>query len=137
MIGRHVLLGPEFRQLRYRSAWAIYAAIVVMGSVPGVRADIGDYASGFVLHSFAYAILTFLLFTGGTGHARQRAIKAVLTVMTMGAIDELVQSFFPYRGAAVTDWLVDSGASIVTSAVLWAFLPDRHFSCSRRTEEMA
>jgi VanZ family protein len=137
VIGRGILLGAEFRKFRYRCAWAMYATIVLMGSVPGVRADIGDYAPGFVLHSIAYTILTFLLFSGGTGHARQRAVKAVLTVMAMGAVDEFVQSFLPYRRADVTDWLVDSGASIVTSALLWAFLPDRHSSCSRRTEDMA
>jgi VanZ family protein len=133
VIGRGILLGPEFRKLRYRCAWAMYAAIVVMGSVPGVRADIGDYAPGFVLHSLAYAILTFLLFTGGTGHARQRAIKAVLTVMAMGALDEFVQSFFPFRTAAVTDWLVDSGAAMLTSALLWTFLPSDHLRHSHRT----
>jgi len=116
-------LAPRFRTLRYRCAWALYAAIVVVGAIPGACADLGDYASGFVLHSLAYAGLTFLLFTGSTGNARQRAIKAVLTAMAMGAFDEFVQSFFPYRTADVLDWLVDSGASVATSILLATFLP--------------
>lgn len=116
-------LAPRFRNLRYRGAWALYAAIVVIGAIPGARADLGDYASGFVLHSLAYASLTFLLFTGGTGNARQRAIKAVLTAMAMGAFDEFVQSFFPYRTADVQDWLVDSGAALATALLLATLLP--------------
>lgn len=116
-------LAPRFRKSRYRGAWALYAAVVVVGAIPGARAELGDYASGFVLHSLAYASLTFLLFTGGTGNARQRVIKAVLTTMAMGAFDEFVQSFLPYRTADVLDWLVDSGASVATAILLATFLP--------------
>lgn len=119
-----LVLDPTLRPLRYYSAWLMYAAIVIMGSIPGARAGIGHYASGLVLHSLAYAILTFLIFTGGTGNARRRALKAVLTVALMGACDELVQLFFTYRGAAVSDWLVDCNAALITAALLWALLPN-------------
>ncbi len=102
----------------------LYAAIVIMGSVPGARADIGTVASGLVLHSLAYATLAFLLFTGTTGTPRARAVKAVLGVMLMGAGDELVQSFLPYRHGALSDWLVDVNAAVITSVLLWAFLPE-------------
>jgi hypothetical protein len=118
-----LVLDPKLRRLRYGCALLIYAAILVMGSIPGARAGIGQVATGVVLHSLAYAVLSFLVFTGGTGSARSRALKAVLTVALMGAGDELLQSFFPYRGAAVSDWLVDCSAAIVTSALLWALLP--------------
>jgi VanZ family protein len=40
----------------------------------------------------------------------------------MGALDEYVQSFFPYRHAAIGDWYVDVSAGIFMSALLWAFL---------------
>jgi VanZ family protein len=118
-----LVLDPRLRKLRYTSALLIYAAILVMGSIPGARAEIGHYATGVVLHSLAYAVLTFLIFTGSDGSARNRAIKSVLTIALMGAGDELLQSLFPYRGAAVADWLVDCSAAIVTSALLWALLP--------------
>jgi VanZ family protein len=118
-----LVLDPKLRKLRYGCALLIYAAILVMGSIPGARAEIGQYATGLVLHSLAYAVLTFLVFTGSTGSARRRALKSVLTVALMGAGDELLQSFFPYRGAAVSDWLVDCNAAILTSALLWALLP--------------
>lgn len=102
----------------------MYAAILIMGSIPGARAEIGHYATGVVLHSVAYGILAFLTFTGSTGSAARRALKAVLAVALMGAADELVQSMFPYRGAAVGDWLVDCSAAAVTAAALWAWLPE-------------
>lgn len=118
-----LVLDPKLRKLRYGCAWLIYAAILLMGSIPGARAEIGEYATGVVLHSLAYAVLTFLVFTGSTGSGRQRALKSVLTVTLMGAGDELVQSLIPYRGAALSDWLVDCNAALLTAALLWALLP--------------
>lgn len=118
-----LLLDPSWRKARWRTALTLYAAILIMGSVPGARAEIGNVASGLVLHSLAYAILTLLLFTGSLGTPRARAVKAVLCIMAMGAIDELIQSQLPYRHGAVSDWLVDVNAAVITSALLWAFLP--------------
>jgi VanZ family protein len=118
-----LLLDPRLRAARRALAIVLYLAIVIIGSIPGARADIGHYASGVVLHSLAYAGLALLWFTGSAGSARERAIKAVLAIAVMGALDELVQSFFPYRGADVRDWMVDCAAALVTSAVLAAVLP--------------
>lgn len=118
-----LVLDPKLRALRCAVAIALYLTIVVVGSIPGARADIGHYAPGVVLHSLAYATLAFLWFTGSSGSAPARAAKAVLAVAVMGAGDEFVQSFFPYRGADVHDWLVDCAAAIATSALLWALLP--------------
>jgi VanZ family protein len=118
-----LLPNTKQRKQRFGAAILIYVAILVIGSIPGARAEIGHFATGPVLHSLAYAFLTFLVFTGSNGNAGTRALKAVLTVALMGAGDEIVQSFVPYRGAAVSDWLVDCAASLVTSAVLWALLP--------------
>jgi VanZ family protein len=118
-----LVLDPKLRKLRYGSALLIYVAILVMGSIPGARAEIGHYATGLVLHSLAYAALTLLVFTGSEGSARSRALRSVLTIALMGAGDELLQSLFPYRGAAVGDWLVDCSAAVITSALLWALLP--------------
>ena len=118
-----LVLDPKLRKLRLGCALLIYAAILVMGSIPGARAEIGQFASGVLLHTLAYSILTFLVYTGSAGSDRARAIKAVLTIALMGAGDELLQSFFPYRGAAVADWLVDCNAAIISAALLWAWLP--------------
>jgi VanZ family protein len=118
-----LVVDPKLRTLRRACAILMYLTILVAGSVPGARAEIGVYASGAVLHSTAYAVLAFLWFTGSAGSAGARAAKAVLAVALMGAGDEFVQSFFPYRGAAVGDWMVDCAAAIITCALLCVLIP--------------
>ena len=118
-----LVLDPKLRKARLGLAIVLYLAILVIGSIPGERRAIGQYASGLILHSIAYAGLATLWFTGSTGDGPQRALKAVFTIALMGAGDEFVQSFFPYRGAAVADWLVDCVAAVVAATVLWAVLP--------------
>jgi VanZ family protein len=118
-----IIFGHAYEKLRYRSAIVLYLLILIIGSLPGARADVGTYASGVVLHSTAYSFLTYLVFSGSPGKRLQRALKAVLTIMVMGALDECVQSFFPYRHASVTDWLVDCSAAIVCSAALALLWP--------------
>lgn len=118
-----LVFDPKLRTLRLGCAILMYLTILVAGSVPGARAEIGHVASGAVLHSIAYAVLAFLWFTGSTGSAPARAAKAVLAVAVMGAGDEFVQSFFPYRGPAVGDWIVDCSAALVTSVLLWVLMP--------------
>lgn len=120
-----LMLDPKLNRFRLGTAIVLYLAILIIGSIPGARHDIGDYASGVVLHSIAYAGLATLWFTGSRGDGAQRALKAVFTVALMGAVDESVQSFFPYRGAAVSDWLVDCVAAIVAATILWAILPKK------------
>lgn len=122
---QQVVLTPAHANLRYRTAIVLYLLILILGSIPGARADVGQVASGLLLHSCAYAGLAFLLFTGGQGGPGLRAVKAVATVMAMGALDELVQSFLPYRHGAVADWLVDTISAIVTATGMWA-LWSRH-----------
>ena len=114
-----IFLTTRHARLRYWSAIVLYLMILVLGSIPNARADIGEVASGVVLHSCAYGGLAFLLFTGGSGSAAWRGVKAVLTVALMGALDETVQSFFPYRHAAVSDWLVDCTAALLASLLMW------------------
>ena len=118
-----LFLDPRYTNLRYRWAILLYLAVVFMGSIPGARASIGNYASGLVLHSLAYAVLTVLLFTGSNGSATQRAVKSILTVAVLGALDEFIQSFFPYRRASVIDWAVDCNAAIIVSLLLRAAWP--------------
>lgn len=113
------VLTPAHANLRYRTALTLYALILILGSIPGARQDIGQVASGLILHSCAYAGITFLLFTGGSGTLAARAVKAVLTVAAMGAGDELVQSLLPYRHGAVGDWIVDVTSAVVTTAIMW------------------
>lgn len=118
-----LILDDRFRKIRYFSALALFTLIVIIGSVPGARQEIATVASGLVLHSIAYSILTILLFTGGTGGRSARAFKALLTALLMGAIDESVQSMLSYRRGSAQDWMVDAVSALVTVTLLWTFLP--------------
>ena len=117
-----LLLHPRLRAACLGCAALMYLMIVVAGNVPGARADIGQYASGIVLHGGAYAVLACLCFLGSSGSMAARAVKAVLAVAVMGAGDEFIQSFFPYRGADVHDWAVDCIAAVLAVLVLCAVL---------------
>lgn len=120
---RLLLIDPSLSRMRIRLAGIAYPAILVLGSIPGARADIGHVASGPVLHSVAYSGLALLIFCGISGTAARRALVSVLAIAAMGALDEFVQSFFPYRGAAVGDWLVDCAAAIVAATILYLLWP--------------
>jgi len=118
-----MLRSPKFQSLCNTGAITLFLLIVFIGSLPGARQDIGQYASGIVLHSVAYAVLAVLTFFRGNGSESKRALWTVLTIAAMGAIDESVQSFFPYRTAAVADWMVDVTAGAVISVTLWWVWP--------------
>lgn len=119
-----LVLDERLRRRRFYCAFLMFAAILVMGSIPGARAEIGQFGSGIVLHSVAYGSLTFLLYTGTPGSRGRRAARAVLTVAVMGALDELVQSLLPYRNGSPADWLIDCAASLVAAGLLWRFMPE-------------
>lgn len=114
-----LFLTDTYGRLRYWTAITLYLLILILGSLPGARQEIGQVASGLILHSVAYAGLTLLLFTGSAGVPRQRAVKAVLTIAAMGALDEYVQSHFPYRHGSAADWAVDCSAAILMASVLY------------------
>ncbi len=121
-----LIVAPRLRKQRFYCAIGLFIAILLFGSIPGARAEIGRVGSGVVLHLAAYAVLTLLLFTGVEGSRKERALKAMFGAMLMGAIDELVQSMLPYRVGAVLDWVIDATAATVTAWLLWAFLPESH-----------
>lgn len=115
-----LFLSDARAHLRFRGAITLFILNCIIGSIPGARAEAGQYASGLVLHGTGYSVLAFLLFTGCRGVPAQRALKAVCGVAIMGAIDELVQSCFPYRHGSVDDWLVDMTAALIVATVMWA-----------------
>lgn len=106
-------------RLRLRAvALALFAGVVIAGSIPGARASVGVWVTGLVLHGCTYGFLTALWYLGSAGGAAARAAKAVLAIALMGAFDELVQSFLPYRSGDIRDWLIDITAALLASGVL-------------------
>lgn len=104
--------------LRRRIAYLGYALVIIFGTIPGARAEVGEVASGFFLHFVSYACMAILLFTGYHGTAGGRALRAVAIVAVMGALDEFIQSFLPYRNGTIRDWYVDVFAAITASLIL-------------------
>ncbi|SNT09041.1 hypothetical protein SAMN06265795_11398 [Noviherbaspirillum humi] len=118
-----LLWEDRYATLRVLASHLLFVLILIAGNLPGARKEVGEVASGFVLHLSAYSVISYLLFTGTRGAVSRRAAVTVLTVVAMGALDEFVQSYFPYRGASVWDWLVDVAASLVTCTALWTYWP--------------
>jgi VanZ family protein len=116
-------LDPRYQTYRLRTAFVFYLLIIALGSIPHARAAIGQLASGIILHSLAYSMITFLLFSGIKGNLFKKSVQTLLIVALMGALDECVQSFFPYRTASMGDWLVDCSASIITTFLLFMLWP--------------
>lgn len=113
----------QYERLRFRTALCLYALVIIIGDIPGARADVGQYASGVVLHSFGYGVLALMLFSGIAGSMGRRALLSVLMVALMGALDEFIQSFLPYRRGAVSDWLVDITAAAAVALPLMVLWP--------------
>lgn len=118
-----LLLDSRLRPARIRLALLLYAGVIVAGSVPGARAEVGEFAPGVVLHGLTYAFLTLLWFLGSAGSGPVRAAKAVLAIALMGAGDELVQSFLPYRTGDIADWTIDVTAALLASTALALIVP--------------
>jgi len=112
------LFDSRYRKARLWVAFILYSAIIGIGSIPGARTEMGHFAPGLILHGSAYAVITLLLFAGMDGSRLKKSIAALLTVALMGALDEYVQSFLPYRTAAIGDWLIDCSASLIILLLL-------------------
>jgi len=128
----HLFVAPRHRAGRMRLAFIIYLAVLVFGSVPGAREEVGHLASGIVLHFSAYSCVAALLFSGMATRPAARAFRTCIIIAAMGALDEFVQSFFPYRTADILDWYVDVAAGMFTAGVLWAYFPGWQASLEER-----
>ena len=113
----------QYARLRFRTALVLYLLVILIGDIPGLRADVGQYASGGVLHCVGYGVLALILFSGIAGSMARRALLSVLMVAAMGALDEFIQSFLSYRHGSVHDWLVDITAATVVSLLLTVLWP--------------
>ncbi len=119
-----IFLDERLRAHRYAVAIIFFLTVVAIGSIPGARLEIANFARAVVLHSVAYGTITIFLFTGTSGSLKYRFVRTLLTVAVMGAIDELVQSLLPYRRGTFSDWFVDCTASFVVGLVLMLVLPE-------------
>jgi len=98
----------------YRLAAALlFALLVFFGNLPGTALILSSVLPDKLLHCLAYGLLSALLYYAmpalGTG---MRALATWFSIGMLGALDEAVQSFMPYRNADLSDWLCNMSASL-------------------------
>ncbi|WMD23874.1 VanZ family protein [Achromobacter seleniivolatilans] len=96
------------------AAGLFFLVLVTVGNLPGLAADMSDAFGDKRLHLAAYAFLTALIYVSVN---RRPALVAMLAVTALGALDESIQSFFPYRQAELLDLLADilaAGATVIS-----------------------
>ncbi len=95
-----------------------FVAMLILGNIPGWRQALHDWVSGLVLHVVAYGVLSVFFWGILSGSPSVKALRVIASVMVLGALDEYVQSFFPYRCASWNDWAVDVLTAIVVAGLM-------------------
>lgn len=105
---------PGMARICLPLAGVFFAVLITVGNLPGLAADMSDAFGDKRLHLLAYAFLTALIYLSVN---RRPALVAMLTITALGALDESIQSFFPYRQAELLDLLADilaAGATVIS-----------------------
>lgn len=91
---------PGLARVCVPAAALFFLALVTIGNLPGLAAQMSDAYGDKRLHLAAYATLTCLAYASFN---RRPALLALLSATALGALDEGIQSFFPYRQADLLD----------------------------------
>lgn len=102
------------------AAFLFFSAMVAIGSLPGEAMALSARIDDKLMHFLAYSFLSGLIFVGLHGSLFGRAMRALLLIGLLGAMDEALQSLMPYRDANLIDWAFDMLAAItsISAAVL-------------------
>lgn len=99
-------------------ALAFFAAMLAIGAIPGEANALSAQISDKLLHFLAYSFLTCCLYASISGDKLRRAWISLLLVGVLGALDETIQRFMPYRSCDLEDWLFDILAGAVSVALI-------------------
>ncbi|MCW0206749.1 hypothetical protein AVE30378_01125 [Achromobacter veterisilvae] len=105
---------PGMARICLPAAGLFFLALVTVGNLPGLASDMSDAFGDKRLHLAAYAFLTGLIYLSVN---RRPGLTALLAVSALGALDESIQSLFPYRQADFLDLLADisaAGATVIS-----------------------
>lgn len=95
-----------------------FVVMVLVGTIPGYAKALSDATDDKLLHFCAYGVMSWLIFNGVRGVMLSRALRTLLLLAALGALDETIQSFIPYRTASVLDWYADMLAGLICVTVL-------------------
>ena len=117
------------RPLLVPLALLAYGLILVLGNVRGLGQTLAPDTSDKTLHLLAYGGLSALLYLGLRLPPLRRSAIILGVIALLGAVDETVQAFIPYRDSDLRDWLADlAGAALVCAllSLLRAMMPRRY-----------
>lgn len=100
------------------AAMLLYILMVLVGAVPGKAEALSAAVYDKLLHFSAYAVLSGLVYCGLSGRPVPRALRTLIVAGALGALDEAIQSFMPYRHANWADWRVDMLAALSCVVIL-------------------
>lgn len=104
------------RSLWLSLALVLYAALHILGALQYVVLALpGKVRYAVPYHVTFYAGLAGLAWMS---LKHPKVTKVVLLVMCAGAIDELHQLFLPFRGARISDVMMDTGAGLLGACVM-------------------
>jgi VanZ family protein len=108
----------KLRHTALVAAALFFLLMIGIGSIPNEANKLSAVVPDKLLHMTAYGFLSALLYIGQRPDKRWRGLTVILAIGILGALDETIQSFFPYRTAGLPDWLFDMlSACIVVTAL--------------------
>jgi len=105
---------PGMARICLPVAGLFFLVLVTVGNLPGLAADMSDAFGDKRLHLAAYAFLSGLIYASVN---RRPVLVSLLVIAALGALDESIQSLFPYRQAELLDLLADisaAGATVIS-----------------------
>ncbi len=102
-------------------ATVFFALLLIIGSVPGYAKAASAMVDHRLLHFVAYGFLSALVYGCLSGAWTRRAKYTLLAIAALGALDESIQSFLPYRNGDFSDWVSDMLAALSCVAMLAFF----------------
>jgi VanZ family protein len=111
--------GRELQLRHWRMAAALFFTLMIaIGAIPGEARTLSAMIDDKLLHFAAYGFQSALVFKSLGGGLRGRAFRTLLLIAALGALDEFLQGFMPYRNADIADWLFDVLAASWAIALL-------------------
>lgn len=116
----HDLITPKRCLL---AAFLFFLLMVCIGAIPGKAMAASAVVSDKLLHFTAYSILSILLYCGMSGTRLNRGLRTFLLIGVLGGLDEVIQSFLPYRNFSRLDWEVNMLAAAICVSFLMLLHP--------------
>jgi VanZ family protein len=97
---------------------AFFLLMVAIGAIPGEATELSAKIPDKLLHFTAYSFLTCCIYRSLSCGLLSRAVRTVMIVGVLGALDENIQRFMPYRSCDLKDWIFDLLAAFFSVVVL-------------------